>query len=103
MAARGGGAIINISALGGSQLVMANYLACAPAKAAVETLTRYLAAHLAHFNIRVNTASAGMLESQVADSFPHAAEMQGRSNPATPMGAGQAARPGPRGGLPGVG
>jgi NAD(P)-dependent dehydrogenase (short-subunit alcohol dehydrogenase family)/3-oxoacyl-(acyl-carrier-protein) synthase len=86
MAKRGGGAIVNVSALGGSQLVMANYVACGPAKAAVEALTRYLAAELAPLNVRVNTASAGMLESEVADAFPRAAEMQKVVVDSTPMG-----------------
>jgi NAD(P)-dependent dehydrogenase (short-subunit alcohol dehydrogenase family)/3-oxoacyl-(acyl-carrier-protein) synthase len=86
MAPRGGGSIVNISALGGSQFAMANYLACGPAKAAVESLTRYLAADLAPLNIRVNTASAGMLESYVADSFPRASEMQAAVIRATPLG-----------------
>lgn len=86
MTRRGGGAIVNVSALGGSQFVMANYFACAPAKAATEALTRYLAAEYAPLNIRVNTASAAMLVSQVADSFPRATEMQEVIRRATPMG-----------------
>lgn len=86
MTRRGGGAIVNVSALGGSQFVMANYFACAPAKAAIEALTRYLAAEYAPLNIRVNTASAAMLVSQVADSFPRATEMQEVIRRATPMG-----------------
>jgi len=86
MTRRGGGTIVNVSALGGSQFVMANYFACAPAKAAMEALTRYLAAEYAPLNIRVNTASAAMLVSQVADSFPRAAEMQAVIRRATPMG-----------------
>lgn len=81
-----GGAIVNVSALGGSQFVMAGYLACAPAKAAVETLTRYLAAQYAANGIRVNTASAAMLVSDVADAFPDAARMQAAIRAATPLG-----------------
>ena len=86
MARRGGGSIVNVSALGGSQLVMANYLACGPAKAAVEALTRYLAVEYAALNVRVNTASAAMLVSEVADSFPRAAEMQQVVAASTPLG-----------------
>ncbi len=86
MTRRGGGTIVNVSALGGSRFVMANYFACAPAKAAMEALTRYLAAEYAPLNIRVNTASAAMLVSQVADSFPRATEMQEVIRRATPMG-----------------
>lgn len=85
MAGRGG-SIITVSALGGSQLVMANYLACAPAKAAAEAATRYLAVEFAPLGIRVNTASAAMLASDVADQFPDAAEMQRTIAESTPLG-----------------
>lgn len=86
MARGGGGSIVTVSALGGSQMVMANYLACAPAKAAAEAASRYLAVELAPLNIRVNTASAAMLSSEVADKFPDAARMQDVIAGATPFG-----------------
>ncbi|MGW6530268.1 SDR family oxidoreductase [Streptomyces venezuelae] len=86
MARGGGGSIVTVSALGGSQMVMANYLACAPAKAAAEAASRYLAVELAPLGIRVNTASAAMLTSEVADKFPRAAEMQDVIARATPWG-----------------
>ncbi len=85
MVAGGGGSIVNLSTLGGGQLVMANYLACGPAKAAVEALSRYLAVEYAPDNIRVNTAAAGMLASAVADAFPRAREMQAATIAATPL------------------
>ncbi|MGA5507027.1 SDR family oxidoreductase [Streptomyces umbrinus] len=86
MARGGGGSIVTVSALGGSQMVMANYLACGPAKAAAEAAARYLAVELAPLGIRVNTASAAMLSSEVADKFPHAAQMQDVIARATPWG-----------------
>ncbi|MEV2250782.1 SDR family oxidoreductase [Streptomyces sp. NPDC050147] len=86
MARGGGGSIVTVSALGGSQMVMANYLACAPAKAAAEAASRYLAVELAPQGIRVNTASAAMLSSEVADKFPDAARMQETIARATPWG-----------------
>jgi NAD(P)-dependent dehydrogenase (short-subunit alcohol dehydrogenase family)/3-oxoacyl-(acyl-carrier-protein) synthase len=86
MARNGGGSIVTVSALGGSQMVMANYLACAPAKAAAEAMTRYLAVEFAPLNVRVNTASAAMLVSEVADAFPHAEQMQATIAAATPLG-----------------
>jgi NAD(P)-dependent dehydrogenase (short-subunit alcohol dehydrogenase family)/3-oxoacyl-(acyl-carrier-protein) synthase len=86
MAANGGGSIINMSTLGGEKLVMANYLACGVAKAAVEALTRYLANELAGSNIRVNTAAAGMIESEVANLFPDATAMHREVRKATPFG-----------------
>ncbi|WP_344015283.1 SDR family oxidoreductase, partial [Streptomyces thermospinosisporus] len=82
----GGGSIVNVSALGASQLVMANYLACAPAKAAAEAAARYLAVEFAPFGIRVNTASAAMLVSEVADAFPDAEAMQAAVAASTPLG-----------------
>ena len=85
MAGRGG-AIVTVSALGGSQLVMANYLACAPAKAAAEAAMRYLAVEFAPLGIRVNAASAAMLVSDVADQFPDAAAMQRVIAESTPSG-----------------
>ncbi|MFB8198364.1 cytochrome P450 [Kitasatospora purpeofusca] len=86
MARRGGGSIVNLSTLGGGQFVMANYLACGPAKAAVEAMTRYLAVDYARDGIRVNTAAAGMLYSEVVDLFPDAERMQRATIEATPMG-----------------
>ncbi|NHC15795.1 SDR family oxidoreductase [Motilibacter deserti] len=86
MARHGGGSIVNLSTLGGGSLVMANYLACAPAKAAVEALTRYLAVQLAPQGIRVNTAAAGLIESEVIGYFPDAQSMQETVVAATPMG-----------------
>ncbi|MFE4263645.1 SDR family oxidoreductase [Streptomyces sp. NPDC056883] len=86
MARTGGGSIVNVSALGGSQMVMANYLACAPAKAALEAAARYLAVEFAPLNIRVNTASAAMLTSEVADAFPDSEDMQAAIIAGTPLG-----------------
>ncbi|MFI1918082.1 SDR family oxidoreductase [Nocardia sp. NPDC020380] len=82
---RPGASIVNVSTLGGGQFVMADYLACGPAKAAVEAMTRYLAVEFAEFGIRVNTAAAGMLESPVADQFPQAEARQHATIAATPM------------------
>lgn len=82
----GGGSIVNVSALGGAQFVVHGYLACGPAKAAVESLTRYLAVGFAADGIRVNTAAVGMLQSRAADQFPDAAAMQSAIKAATPIG-----------------
>ncbi|MEI2775686.1 MAG: SDR family oxidoreductase [Tetrasphaera sp.] len=81
-----GASIVNVSTLGGGELVMGGYLACAPAKAGLETLTRYLAVELAAQGIRVNTAIAGLVESTVVDQFPDAEEMQHAVRRATPWG-----------------
>jgi NAD(P)-dependent dehydrogenase (short-subunit alcohol dehydrogenase family)/3-oxoacyl-(acyl-carrier-protein) synthase len=86
MAPNDGGAIVMVSALGSSQLVMRGYGACAPAKSAMETLARYLAVEYAPYGIRVNTASAAMLRSDVADRFPDAESLQRTIAGATPLG-----------------
>ncbi|WP_225732653.1 SDR family oxidoreductase, partial [Nocardia sp. JCM 34519] len=86
MAGRDGANIVNLSTVGGGQLVMANYFACGPAKAAVEAMTRYLAVEYAQHGIRVNAAAAGMLKTPVADQFPDAEAMQRAVVDATPMG-----------------
>ncbi|APB00299.1 3-oxoacyl-[acyl-carrier-protein] reductase [Nocardia seriolae] len=85
MRGRPGAAIVNVSTLGGGRFVMADYLACGPAKAAVEALTRYLAVEYAGFGIRVNTAAAGMLESPVVEQFPRAEAMRASTVAATPL------------------
>ena len=86
MAASGGGSIVMVSALGSSQLVMRGYGACAPAKSAMETVARYLAVEYAPRGIRVNTASAAMLRSDVAGRFPDAESLQRTIAGATPLG-----------------
>lgn len=86
MAGRDGANIVNLSTVGGGQLVMANYFACGPAKAAVEAMTRYLAVEYAPQGIRVNAAAAGMLKTPVADQFPDSGAMQRAVVDATPMG-----------------
>ncbi|MBN9391606.1 MAG: SDR family oxidoreductase [Chloroflexi bacterium] len=85
MAKRGGGQIVNLSSMGAGQ-VIANYLVVGTSKAAVEALTRYLAVEYGPLNIRVNTASATLLEGDVAKLFPRYEEMKAASIAATPLG-----------------
>ncbi|MGH2369895.1 MAG: SDR family oxidoreductase, partial [Chloroflexota bacterium] len=85
MARRGGGCIVNVSSIGAGQVV-GNYLVVGTSKAAVESLTRYLAVEYAPLNIRVNTASATMLEGEVARLFPRYDEMRRVTVDATPLG-----------------
>jgi NAD(P)-dependent dehydrogenase (short-subunit alcohol dehydrogenase family) len=72
MAARGGGQIVNISS-NGAGMVPDNYLVVGTSKAAVEALSRHLAAQLAPMNIRVNTASCSLIAGEVAELFPRSA------------------------------
>lgn len=78
------GSIVNVSSIGAG-LVVGNYLPVGTSKAAVEALTRYLAVELAP-GIRVNTASCGLIEGEVADQFPNAREMREVTTAATPLG-----------------
>lgn len=74
MAARGGGHIVSISSLG-SLRTLPNYVAVGVSKAAVETLTRYLAVELAPQNIVVNAVSGGIVETEALDHFPNREQM----------------------------
>jgi enoyl-[acyl-carrier protein] reductase I len=60
-----GGSIISLT-FDASQHVVQGYGTMAPAKAALETFTRYLAADLGEFNIRVNCVSPGPVNTPAA-------------------------------------
>ncbi|MFC8722009.1 SDR family oxidoreductase, partial [Kitasatospora sp. NPDC057198] len=85
MAARGGGAIVNVSSIGAG-LAMDDYLLVGVCKAALEALTRYLAADLGPSGIRVNTASAGLLDNPTAALFPDADALRATCAAAAPLG-----------------
>ena len=68
MKKRGGGTIINITSMG-SQLVLPEYVVVGASKAALESITRYLAAELAPFNIIVNAVSPGMVSTEALMHF----------------------------------
>ncbi|HWI62703.1 MAG TPA: SDR family oxidoreductase [Symbiobacteriaceae bacterium] len=85
MEKRGGGAIVNLSSIGSLQ-VAADYVTVGTSKAAVESLTRYLAYEYGPKQIRVNTASAGLLENEVGRRFPRYEEMRRNIIAATPLG-----------------
>ncbi|WP_146134819.1 SDR family oxidoreductase [Actinopolyspora mortivallis] len=90
MKEHGGGVIVNVSSIG-AELVVGNYAAVGVSKAAVEALTRYLAAEYGPYGIRVNSASANIVEGEVANLFPRAAEFLQVVRSATPLG--RASRP----------
>lgn len=85
MSRRGGGIIVNVSSIGAG-LVPDNYLVVGTSKAAVEALTRHLAAEFAPMNIRVNTASCSLITGDVAKLFPRADELVQVALACTPLG-----------------
>jgi enoyl-[acyl-carrier protein] reductase III len=71
MAENGGGQIVAISSPG-SQRVLPDYVAVGASKAALESLTRYLAVELAPQNIRINAVSPGLV---LTDALQHFASL----------------------------
>ncbi|NMB86936.1 MAG: enoyl-[acyl-carrier-protein] reductase FabL [Chloroflexi bacterium] len=68
MEKRGGGWIVAISSPGSTR-VMPDYVAVGASKAALETLTRYLAVELASKNIIVNAVSPSLVETDALKHF----------------------------------
>lgn len=85
MEKRGGGAIVGISSLG-SRFVMPEYVVVGISKAAVETLTKYLAVELAEHNIRANAVSGGVVDTDALKFFPERERMLERGENRTPAG-----------------
>jgi len=84
MARTGSGAIVNVSSVGAT-LVPANYLVVGTSKAALESLTRYLAVEFAPQRIRVNAASSTLIAGPVADMFPDPEGTKRSSIAASPL------------------
>ncbi len=85
MEKRGGGHIVNISSLG-SFLTLPNYVVIGASKAAVETITRYLAVELAPKNITANAVSAGVVATDALKYFPNKEQMLEQGRARTPAG-----------------
>src|SRR5206468_1095655 len=81
-----GGRIIALSSLG-SQRVIPGYAAIGVSKAALEALTRYLAAELAPRGITVNTVSAGAVGTDVWQAMPDGGAALAAIRARTPGGA----------------
>ena len=82
---RSGSSIVAVSSLGSTR-VLENYSLVGTSKAALEALVRYLAVELAPRGIRVNTVSAGIVETGALDYFPNREEMISWSLKRTPAG-----------------
>ena len=66
--------MVNITSQG-SQKVLPYYFSVGVSKAALESMTRYLAVELAEKGISVNAVSGGYVETGAFDSFPNRDEM----------------------------
>ena len=80
-----GGSIINISSLG-SNRVLPYYVAVGTSKAALESLTRYLAVEFSSHDIRVNAVSGGVVRTDALNHFPNRDYMEKTSEERTPAG-----------------
>jgi enoyl-[acyl-carrier protein] reductase III len=79
-----GGAIVNVSSPG-STSVLPDYFVVGVSKAALESLTRYLAVEFAAKDISVNAVSASFIQTDAVSAFPEgsiAYEMAQRPTPA---------------------
>jgi enoyl-[acyl-carrier protein] reductase III len=80
-----GSSIVALSSLG-SQRVLDNYVLVGASKAALESIVRHLAVELAPRGIRVNTVSAGVVETDALEAFPNREQMVSWSLARTPAG-----------------
>ena len=83
MRARGGGSIVTLSAVGAHQYID-GLGSQGVVKAAVESLTRYLACELGPFGIRTNCVVGGPVYGELLDQFPNAATTIGHWESMTP-------------------
>jgi enoyl-[acyl-carrier protein] reductase III len=82
---REGGSIIALSSLG-SNRVVPHYGAIGASKAALESLTRYLAVELAPKGISVNVVAAGAVATEIWDLVPDGQDILERVRQRTPSG-----------------
>jgi len=82
---REGGRIISLTSIGSGRVVP-QYGSVGVSKAALESLTRYLAAELAPRGITVNAISAGAVATEVWDLLPDGQEILSKIRKNTPCG-----------------
>lgn len=84
MQSRGGGAVVNLLSPG-AEHYMKDYAAVGVSKAALASLTMYLAVELAPLDIRVNAVSAGWVEGSEGDRT-YKADVANKLRPLVPAG-----------------
>jgi enoyl-[acyl-carrier protein] reductase III len=84
MEARGGGSVVNLLSPGATHY-MKDYAAVGVSKAALASLTMYLAVELAPLGVRVNAISAGWVEGSEGDRT-YQADVANRVRPHVPAG-----------------
>jgi len=82
---RDGGSIVALSSLGSTR-VLPGYSVVGASKAAIESLTRYLAVELAPAGIRANVVAPGVVDTEALDHFPAKAEILSKGRRGTPAG-----------------
>jgi len=80
-----GGRIMAVSSLGSVRAVE-NYTAVGASKAALESLVRHLAVELGPMGIRVNTISAGAVDTEALKKFPNRKTILDTALARTPLG-----------------
>jgi enoyl-[acyl-carrier protein] reductase III len=85
MEARGGGKIISLTSQG-SVRVIKNYTMVGTSKAALESLTRYLAVELSPKNIIVNAVCGGAVDTDALTHFPNREELLANALAHSPAG-----------------
>lgn len=85
MRKKGWGRILTVSSIGGRR-VFPEYGVVGVSKAAIESLTRYLAVELAPFNITANCISPGLVLTGALEFFPRKDEMIAYAEAHTPAG-----------------
>lgn len=81
----GGGCVLSLSYLG-AERVVPSYKVMGPAKAALEALSRGLAVELGARNIRVNTISAGPMDTLAARGIPGFTTLKEAAGQRAPLG-----------------
>jgi enoyl-[acyl-carrier protein] reductase III len=92
MEKRGGGHIVSVSSPGAGR-VLPDYVVVGASKAAIESLTRYLAVELAPKNIVVNAVSPGIVETDALKHFDLLADKSIIQKAVTATPAGRLATP----------